>query len=80
MSDIVNFEGHTAKTLWQQLQGFEPPCCPECGYKAVLDEFGYWCERCSDADAPNPAVDDIPNGAEFAAYLEEWQRRTRHAR
>ncbi len=65
--------GKTRADIWAQIEGFAPPCCPECGKAAALDDDGYWCEYCSDADSPNPAVDNIPNGAEFDAYLAAYR-------
>lgn len=73
MADIFNTSNKTAAELWTQIEGFTHPNCPECGKAAELDEDGYWCIYCSDADHPNPAVDSIPNGAEFDAFLEAYR-------
>jgi hypothetical protein len=70
----------TPAELWQQIEGFTPPNCPECGKPAELDDDGYWCIHCSDAAVPNPAVDSIPNGAEFDAYLDAWRQATERAK
>ncbi|WP_315782293.1 hypothetical protein [Bradyrhizobium sp. SZCCHNPS1003] len=59
--------------LWKDLCGFTPPSCPVCARTAVLDEDGYYCEWCGDPAHPNPAVDDIPNGAEFDEILERYK-------
>ena len=64
----------TVDELWKDLKGFTPPNCPECGHTACLDELGYWCDHCSEATNPKPAVDDIPNGYEFQEILTAYQK------
>lgn len=64
----------TVDELWRDLEGFTPPNCPQCGRKAVLDDDGYWCEACCDAETPQAAVDDIPNGGEFADVLAAYRK------
>lgn len=44
------------EVLLRDVQGFAPPCCPDCAIKGTLDQLGYYCEQCSA---------EIPNGSEF---------------
>ena len=64
----------TIDALWRDLEGFTPPNCPQCGHRATLDCEGYWCGRCSDIETPDAAVDDIPNGSEFADTLAAYRK------
>lgn len=64
----------TLDDMWRDLEGYTPPNCPQCGQRATLDEEGYWCEPCSDPETPQPGVDDIANGSEFAEALTAYRK------
>jgi hypothetical protein len=67
---------HVAPMESDQEEGY----CERCGSNtmaapltATLDQFGYYCPRCTDPMVDDPTVDDIPNGCEFAELLARFK-------
>lgn len=52
----------TLQEIEADLAGFAVPNCPNCNHRAILDDHGFYCERCDE---------DIANGAEFDAVIAE---------